>query len=76
MILCEKPYPALVTCLTTAAFLLDQILHSLFKKAKGWIEFTKEVYTICPDVVDQDIDTIQALTDEMIKQNYYTYAER
>ena len=32
---------------------------------KSWIQFAKEVYKVCPDVVDQGTGTIQALAEEM-----------
>lgn len=32
---------------------------------KNWIQFAKEVYKVCPDVVDQGTGTVEALADEM-----------
>jgi hypothetical protein len=34
---------------------------------KDWNEFAKEVYKVCPDVVDQGAGTVEALADEMKK---------
>lgn len=38
------------------------IIHN---EPKSWIQFAKEVYEVCPDVVDQGTGNIQALADEM-----------
>ena len=38
------------------------IIH---KEPKSWTRFAKEVYKVCPDVVDQGAGTVQALADEM-----------
>lgn len=38
------------------------IVHN---EPKSWIQFAKEVYKVCPDVVDQGTGTIQALAEEM-----------
>ena len=38
------------------------IVHN---EPKSWIQFAKEVYKVCPDVVDQGAGTIQALAEEM-----------
>ena len=40
------------------------IIH---KEPKNWIQFAKEVYKVCPDVVDQGTETVEALADEMKK---------
>ena len=34
-------------------------------KTTDWNEFANEVYKVCPDVVDQGTDTVEALADEM-----------
>lgn len=33
----------------------------------NWLAFAKEIYAICPDVVDQGTDTVEALAEEMKK---------
>jgi hypothetical protein len=38
------------------------IIHN---EPKNWTQFAKEVYKVCPDVVDQGTGTMQALADEM-----------
>lgn len=38
------------------------IIHN---EPESWIQFAKEVYKVCPDVVDQGTGTEQALADEM-----------
>jgi len=38
------------------------IIH---KEPKDWTQFAKEVYKVCPDVVDQGTDTIKELANEM-----------
>lgn len=38
------------------------IIH---KEPISWIQFAKEVYKVCPDVVDQGADTVEALAAEM-----------
>jgi hypothetical protein len=38
------------------------IIHN---EPKSWTQFAKEVYKVCPDVVDQGAGTLQALADEM-----------
>ncbi|MEJ8844565.1 DUF4253 domain-containing protein [Lacibacter sp. H375] len=38
------------------------IIHN---EPKNWTQFAKEVYKVCPDVVDQGTETVQALADEM-----------
>lgn len=38
------------------------IIHN---EPKNWTQLAKEVYKVCPDVVDQGAGTIQALADEM-----------
>jgi hypothetical protein len=40
------------------------VIHN---EPKSWTQFAKEVYKICPDVVDQGAGTVQALADEMKK---------
>lgn len=40
------------------------IIHN---EPKNWTQFAKEVYRVCPDVVDQGAGTVQALADEMKK---------
>jgi Domain of unknown function (DUF4253) len=40
------------------------IIHN---EPKNWIQLAKEVYKVCPDVVDQGAGTVQALADEMKK---------
>ena len=40
------------------------IIHD---EPKNWTQFAKEVYKVCPDVVDQGTGTIEALADEMKK---------
>jgi len=40
------------------------IIHN---EPKNWTQFAKEVYKVCPDVVDQGTGTVQALGDEMKK---------
>ncbi|MEO5563077.1 MAG: DUF4253 domain-containing protein [Chitinophagaceae bacterium] len=40
------------------------IIHN---EPENWTQFAKEVYKVCPDVVDQGTGTVQALTDEMKK---------
>jgi len=37
------------------------------KEPANWMIFAKEVYKVCPDVVDQGMGTVQALADEMKK---------
>jgi hypothetical protein len=39
----------------------------IHKEPKNWIQFAKEVYKVCPDVVDQGAGTVEALADEMKK---------
>ncbi len=34
---------------------------------KDWAQFAKEVYGVCPDVVDQGAETVEALAEEMQK---------
>ncbi len=34
---------------------------------KNWAQFAKEVYKVCPDIVDQGSETVEALADEMQK---------
>lgn len=38
------------------------IIH---KEPADWKQFAKEVYAVCPDIVDQGTGTVEALTDEM-----------
>jgi len=38
------------------------IIHN---EPKSWTQFAKEVYKVCPDVVDQGTGTVEALADEM-----------
>lgn len=38
------------------------IIH---KDPANWIQFAKDIYRICPDVVDQGAGTVQALADEI-----------
>ncbi|MBV4360658.1 DUF4253 domain-containing protein [Pinibacter aurantiacus] len=40
----------------------DFVIH---KEPKDWMQFAKEVYKVCPDVVDQGTGTLQVLADEM-----------
>jgi hypothetical protein len=40
------------------------IIHN---EPKSWTQFAKEVYKVCPDVVDQGTGTVKALADEMKK---------
>jgi hypothetical protein len=40
------------------------IIHN---EPKNWIEFAKEAYKVCPDIVEQGAGTIQALAEEMKK---------
>lgn len=40
------------------------IIHN---EPKNWQQFAKEVYKVCPDVVDQGTGTVEALADEMKK---------
>jgi len=40
------------------------IIHS---EPKNWKQFAEEVYKVCPDVVDQGTETVQALAEEMKK---------
>lgn len=40
------------------------IIHN---EPKSWTDFAKEVYKVCPDVVDQGTGSVQALADEMKK---------
>lgn len=40
------------------------IIHN---EPKSWTQFAKEVYKVCPDVVDQGTGTVEALADEMKK---------
>jgi hypothetical protein len=40
------------------------IIHN---EPKNWLQFAKEVYKVCPDVVDQGTGTVEALADEMKK---------
>jgi len=35
------------------------------KPPTDWLTFAKEVYKVCPDVVDQGTNTVEALADEM-----------
>lgn len=35
------------------------------KEPTNWLSFAKDVYKVCPDVVDQGAGTVQALADEM-----------
>lgn len=37
----------------------------IHREPKDWIQFAKEVYKVCPDVVDQGTNTIEALAEEM-----------
>lgn len=39
----------------------------IHNEPKSWTQFAKEVYKVCPDVVDQGTGTVQALADEMKK---------
>lgn len=38
------------------------VIHN---EPNNWTQFAKEVYQVCPDVVDQGTGTVQALADEM-----------
>jgi uncharacterized protein DUF4253 len=35
------------------------------KNPTDWLEFAKEVYKVCPDVVDQGTGTVESLANEM-----------
>ena len=43
----------------------DWCEFELTKEPTNWLSFAKEVYKVCPDVVDQGAGTVQALADEM-----------
>lgn len=40
------------------------IIHN---EPESWMQMANEVYKVCPDVVDQGTDTVQALADELKK---------
>jgi len=40
------------------------VIHN---EPKDWLEFAKEIYKICPDVVDQGTGSLNSLADEMKK---------
>ncbi|TFF36767.1 DUF4253 domain-containing protein [Mucilaginibacter psychrotolerans] len=39
----------------------------IHKEPKNWLTFAKEIYKVCPDVVDQGTETVEALAGEMKK---------
>jgi len=43
----------------------DWCEFTINKEPANWLSFAKEVYKVCPDVVDQGTGTVQALADEM-----------
>lgn len=44
---------------------LDWCEFIIQNEPKNWLELAKEVYKVCPDVVDQGTETVEALANEM-----------
>jgi hypothetical protein len=44
---------------------VDWCEFAIKKEPADWLAFAKEVYKVCPDVVDQGTNTVEALADEM-----------
>jgi hypothetical protein len=45
----------------------DWCEFTITKEPADWLAFAREVYKVCPDVVDQGTNTVEALADEMKK---------